>query len=160
MNITKSLLFAISIVVLGLVFFSQVMTKVDALLGFKNFQSIATLVLGGNALLIGAILRLWAAFLFYSQGIKVIAVHAQDKLVTAGPYKFSRNPLYLGIICIAFGSAIIFGSISGFALSVVIFIGWNLWVRLCEEKQLEQKFGAEYARYKQRVPRWFRVYPF
>jgi protein-S-isoprenylcysteine O-methyltransferase Ste14 len=42
------------------------------------------------------LLRTWAAFHFYVRGMDVIVLHAQKHLITTGPYRFSRNPLYLG----------------------------------------------------------------
>lgn len=54
----------------------------------------------------------------------------------------------------SFGAAILFGSISGLILSILIFIGWDLLVRLREEKQLEQHFGEEYLKYKKATRRW------
>jgi Phospholipid methyltransferase len=45
---------------------------------------------------IGFLLRVWATFHFYEQHMKVISLVPQKKLITSGPYRFSRNPLYLG----------------------------------------------------------------
>ncbi|MBI3290345.1 isoprenylcysteine carboxylmethyltransferase family protein [Candidatus Microgenomates bacterium] len=150
----KSLLFAISVVALILLFFSQIIKRVDKIFGFGDFQSSITIIVGIILIATGGILRFWSALLFYRHKIKVISVHSQKKLITAGTYRCSRNPLYLGIIFIFFGAAILFGSISGLILSFLVFIGWDLWVRFREEKQLEEQFKEDYLRYKKVTQRW------
>lgn len=150
----KSLLFAVEVIILALIAFWQITTRVDRIFVFANFQSFITTVVGIILISIGGLLRFWSALLFYRHRIKVVSVYSQGKLITSGPFKFSRNPLYLGIICISFGSAMFFGSISGVIIAILIFIGWDLWVRLREEKQLEQHFGEQYLRYKKLTPRW------
>lgn len=150
----KSLLFAICVVILMLILFSRIITGIDRILRFGDFQSSVTTIVGITLITIGGILRFWSALLFYRHRIKVISVHSQNKLITSGPFKFSRNPLYLGIICISFGATMLFGSISGFVFSILIFLGWDMLVRFREEKQLEQHFGEQYLRYKKIVRRW------
>jgi len=103
------------------------------------------------------ILRIWATYHFYQEGLKVLSLSPQNKLLTTGPYSFSRNPLYLGIVCISFGLSLFLGSISSLFLSIAIFAAWDLWIRKREEKQLEQKFGENFLKYKFKVPRWLKI---
>jgi protein-S-isoprenylcysteine O-methyltransferase Ste14 len=84
----------------------------------------------------------------------VISLAPQKKLITSGPFRFSRNPLYLGgNVFIFLGAALLFGSPTGLFLTAVNILLVNLWIRR-EEKQLEQYFGEEWVRYKNRVRRW------
>ncbi len=74
--------------------------------------------------------------------------------ITGGMYKVSRNPMYLGMVVILLGIAVLFGSISPF-ISIPVFI-WLIqsnFIRL-EEAALEETFGDEYREYKTRVRRW------
>src|SRR5262245_46385440 len=76
-------------------------------------------------------------------------------LMTCGPYKFTRNPMYVAELSLWLGWAIFLGSIGvliGFAiLSIVV----NLVAIPREERTLEGAFGQVYLEYKHRVPRWF-----
>lgn len=76
----------------------------------------------------------------------------QNKLITTGPFKFSRNPIYLGILLILFGQAFFFQSFSVFLL-IPFFFYLNRFV-LVEEKLLSDVFREKYARYKNNTPRW------
>jgi protein-S-isoprenylcysteine O-methyltransferase Ste14 len=75
-------------------------------------------------------------------------------LVIQGPYRYSRNPMMIGVWLVLSGEAIIFGS--------VLLVGWlTIFLSLClllipfwEEPELEKRFEQTYREYKQRVPRW------
>jgi hypothetical protein len=81
------------IVGLGVAFLG---TKLDLLLGVRDFSSAPTTVLGSVLLIVEFLLRVWATFYFYRKRMKVISLSPQRILITSGPYRFSRNPLYLG----------------------------------------------------------------
>ena len=75
-------------------------------------------------------------------------------LVTAGLYRFTRNPMYLGGILIILGIAVILGSLSPFfVLPFLIWAVQRSFVRR-EESALEEIFGEEYRAYKKKVRRW------
>lgn len=79
---------------------------------------------------------------------------AVSNIVTTGPYRFSRNPIYIGMVCFLIGFPLIFKSYWGLILSP-IFIGlMNTLVIQHEEAYLEKKFGETYTSYKSRVRRW------
>ena len=75
-------------------------------------------------------------------------------LVFSGPYRFSRNPMYIGLALFYAGLAIFFQLPWGLVLLPVVVWLITRWVIVPEETYLEQKFGAEYLSYKSRVRRW------
>lgn len=75
-------------------------------------------------------------------------------LVLSGPFRFTRNPLYLGLTAYYAGLMIIFELTWGLLLLPIVIWLITAWVIVPEEKYLEQKFGTEYLNYKSRVRRW------
>jgi protein-S-isoprenylcysteine O-methyltransferase Ste14 len=105
-------------------------------------------------IIIGFLLRVWATFLFYEQRMKVISLVPQKRLITTGPYRFSRNPLYLGGNGFIFaGAALFLGSPGGLILTAAAVVAAEVMIRR-EEKQLEHDFGEEWLRYRRQVRRW------
>ncbi len=80
--------------------------------------------------------------------------HTPSTLVTSGPYRYTRNPIYFGVVLILFGLAIMTASLTVLisALGVFLFF-WRALV-IWEEKKLEETFGEEYLEFKRRVRRW------
>jgi len=76
------------------------------------------------------------------------------KLVTSGPYRYTRNPMYLGLLIILLGIAILFGSVGAMLSPIAFFIIFNFIFIPIEEKLVESAFGEEYLDYKKRVRRW------
>jgi protein-S-isoprenylcysteine O-methyltransferase Ste14 len=77
-----------------------------------------------------------------------------SEIVTSGVYAFSRNPIYLGFVCLLIGFPFIFGSYWGLIISPLFIIFMNALVIQHEEAYLEKKFGETYTSYKSRVRRW------
>ena len=77
-----------------------------------------------------------------------------SEIVTGGVYGFSRNPIYLGFVCLLVGFSFIFRSYWGLILSPLFIILMNALVIQREEVYLEKKFGDVYTSYKSRVRRW------
>jgi protein-S-isoprenylcysteine O-methyltransferase Ste14 len=78
----------------------------------------------------------------------------KGNLIVQGPFRFSRNPEYLGFISLLISGLIISGSIYVFYVNF-IGITWFLLAPLTEEKWLYEQFGESYARYTNKVPRFF-----
>ena len=76
------------------------------------------------------------------------------EIVTSGPYRFSRNPIYLGFVCLLIGFPFIFRSYWGLILSPVLMVSLYQLVVKHEETYLEKKFGDMYTSYTSRVRRW------
>jgi protein-S-isoprenylcysteine O-methyltransferase Ste14 len=75
-------------------------------------------------------------------------------IVTSGPYRFSRNPIYLGFVCTLIGLPLALGNYWGVALSPLLMVLLYRLVIKHEEAYLEKKFGDEYTSYRSRVRRW------
>ncbi len=75
-------------------------------------------------------------------------------IVTNGPYGFSRNPIYLGLVCLLIGFSFVFRTYWGLILSPLFIVLMNMLVIQHEEAYLEKKFGEVYTGYKSRVRRW------
>src|SRR5215467_13969670 len=94
-NILKSILHNIGVVVVGLGI-AYLGTKVDSLLGLSPFASSFVTPTALLLLALGFLIRVWATVYFYANKMRVIWLEPQQTLITSGPYRFSRNPLYLG----------------------------------------------------------------
>jgi protein-S-isoprenylcysteine O-methyltransferase Ste14 len=79
--------------------------------------------------------------------------HAPDRVVDTGPYRFTRNPMYLGHLIFMLGLAVTFWSWFALLLLAIRAIWFHGRV-LKDEQRLAAKFGADYAAYCQRVNRW------
>ena len=75
-------------------------------------------------------------------------------LVKQGPYRYSRNPIYLGFLLLMIGLPLTFGFYWGAILSPVLVDAYNRLIIEREEAYLERKFGQEYIEYKSKVRRW------
>jgi len=75
-------------------------------------------------------------------------------IVTSGPYRFSRNPIYFGFLCTLVGLPLALGNYWGAVLSPVFVVSMFQLVIKHEETYLEEKFNEEYTSYKSRVRRW------
>jgi protein-S-isoprenylcysteine O-methyltransferase Ste14 len=75
-------------------------------------------------------------------------------LIYSGPYRFTRNPMYIGLTLMFAGLSIVFRLSWGLVLLPVVVWLITAWVIVPEENYLAAKFGAAYADYKSRVHRW------
>jgi protein-S-isoprenylcysteine O-methyltransferase Ste14 len=99
------------------------------------------------AFLGGALLRLWATLW--------IAGRKKQTLVDDGPYRATRNPLYLGTFAMGIGLTLFLKSLV-FAAGLGIVVALYLWfVVPAEERYMRSRFAADYDNYCGRVPRWF-----
>jgi protein-S-isoprenylcysteine O-methyltransferase Ste14 len=152
-NLFKSALHNVGVVLVGLGV-ASVGAYLDALLGVRRFHSLVALFAAVPLLLAGFLLRVWATLLFYERWMRVISLKPQKALITSGPYRFSRNPLYLGgNVFIFFGAALLVGSPSAVVITALHLPLVDLLIRR-EERQLEKDFGEDWARYKNQVRRW------
>jgi protein-S-isoprenylcysteine O-methyltransferase Ste14 len=112
-------------------------------------------VLGLLPLAAGMAVYLWCAWEFSVAGRGTPAPYDPPRmLVTGGLYAFVRNPIYVAIVSIIFGEALLFGSIAVFGYGVLLLALLHLRLLLYEEPRLRRKFGASYDDYYHSVPRW------
>ena len=91
---------------------------------------------------------------FHRVGTTVNPFKASSCLVTEGLYRFSRNPMYLGMALVLFGIAFLLGSLVSFGV-FFLFTGWlQLGFIRREEQMLSTQFGQDWLEYKARVRRW------
>jgi protein-S-isoprenylcysteine O-methyltransferase Ste14 len=93
-------------------------------------------------------------FSFKSRGTPVRPGAEPTQLVLSGPYRITRNPMYLGLLLISIGCFFAMESL-WFVVPPVIFF-WIINFRLIpfEEQLMKEHFGAEYEAYRHRVRRW------
>jgi len=112
-------------------------------------------LVGFLPLLLGVGLYLWCAgeFTFVGKGTPA-PIDAPKYLVTQGPYQWVRNPMYLAVLSIVIGEAILFRSylLVGYALLVWAVV--HMFVVFVEEPSLRHQFGESYETYLRTVPRW------
>ena len=76
-----------------------------------------------------------------------------DRIVASGPYRYTRNPMYLGHLIFMLGLVVTFRSWFAFVLLIARAVWFHCRV-LQDEKRLEARFGGEYEAYRQQVKRW------
>ncbi len=74
-----------------------------------------------------------------------------QRLLTSGPYAYCRNPMAFGTDLFYLGFAIWLGSVSAVVLSLIYPVGILIYIKVIEEKELENRFGLEYLEYKRRT---------
>ena len=113
------------------------------------------LVATGTLLVVaGAVTMLAAARLFRRLGTNIPPSRPTTLIATTGPYRWTRNPMYLGMALVYAGLAIGFDGPIAFALLPLVLIAIQTQVIAREERYLEAKFGDDYRRYKAEVRRW------
>jgi protein-S-isoprenylcysteine O-methyltransferase Ste14 len=112
-------------------------------------------MLGGVMLAGGIVLGpIWGIWTLRAAGTTIRPDKPSTKLVTDGPYRFSRNPLYLALTITYAGIALIANSIWTLLLLVPVTLIMSRFVIRREEDYLGRTFGEEYERYKANVRRW------
>ena len=102
----------------------------------------------------GVVLNMWGSRLFDRTGTTIKPFESSSSLVVQGPYRVSRNPMYLGMVAFLLGAGVLAGSITPFLVVVgFAYLIDRRFIRT-EEAMLEQKFGSQYASYRARVRRW------
>ena len=82
-----------------------------------------------------------------------------QKFVPNGPYRYVRNPMYLGALCAMAGGGLVLQSVSILLLALSLWIGVNGFLLIYEEPSLQARFGESYSEYRRRVNRWIPKLP-
>jgi protein-S-isoprenylcysteine O-methyltransferase Ste14 len=114
---------------------------------------VVSLVIGIPLLAIGVGLWGWAILSMVRGGENPAPHTSTAQLVTGGPFRFSRNPIYTGGTTAMLGLAVLLDTATGIAVAVVLGLLAN-YIAVAEERYLEVKFGDAYRDYRSRVRRW------
>ena len=111
----------------------------------------------------------WAGILFIAAGLllamrcRALFLHHRTTmspyespavLITGGPFRFSRNPAYLSMMMVLFGSAVLMGTVLPFVFTALFIAVIEVLFIPYEERRLAESFGDEYREYRDRVRRW------
>jgi protein-S-isoprenylcysteine O-methyltransferase Ste14 len=102
----------------------------------------------------GFIIMMWAWLLFKKQDLAVCPLARTTHIAMGGPYRFTRNPMYLGFVLMVSGLALYIGTLSFYLSSLIYFAVLNFVFCPYEESKLVKAFGDEYIRCRDGVRRW------
>jgi protein-S-isoprenylcysteine O-methyltransferase Ste14 len=111
-------------------------------------------ILGAIFLLAGLALNIGGFVTQKRAGTDPIPFHPSTRIVTRGPYRFSRNPMYIGFAFGTLGIAVLVDSAWMLLAVPIALVLIDRLIITREERYLEGKFGEEYLSYKRRVRRW------
>jgi protein-S-isoprenylcysteine O-methyltransferase Ste14 len=111
--------------------------------------------LGWALAVAGGLLVFWCVATFATRGRGTPAPFDPPReFVAAGPYRYVRNPMYLGASGVILGAGLVLRSPAIAGLSVLFLLVFHLFVLLYEEPALQRRFGDPYRRYRSSVRRW------
>ena len=125
--------------------------------GAGNPHALAGPPLAAGLLVIvaGFALALWCWGVFGAIGRGTPAPFDPPRhLVVRGPYRYVRNPMYIGGVMMVLGQAMIFASVPLVEYAIAVWFIAHLLIVLYEEPALKRSFGDEYSEYRSRVRRW------
>lgn len=103
---------------------------------------------------IGGILNIWPDQIFKKNKTTVKPNEKPSIFIQTGPFKISRNPMYLGMALILLGAGFILGSITSFVGVLLFIAAMEIFFIPKEEKNLQEQFGEKFETYKKKVRRW------
>lgn len=109
---------------------------------------------GALFLAVGAAIAVWGQVLFRQAHTTTVPGETSSKLITSGPYRLSRNPMYVGLVLAYLGEAGVLQQVWPVILLPLIVAYLNWVVIPVEEARLRDAFGAAYDRYRASVRRW------
>lgn len=111
-------------------------------------------LVGAVLMVLGLAMTITGARSFHRVDTPVRPFEPSTKLVTSGPFRLSRNPMYLGMVVALVGTAVLLGTLTPWLVPPVFAVVIHHFFVLPEEKLMEQTFGDEYRAYCARVRRW------
>jgi protein-S-isoprenylcysteine O-methyltransferase Ste14 len=115
---------------------------------------VGSTVIGIVLAIIGLAIGVWALFTMLRAGTSPDPYKPVTALVTGGPYRFSRNPMYVAMVLLYAAAALLFRIIPALILLPVALLLVEFGVIRREERYLEAKFGDRYREYRSHVRRW------
>lgn len=92
--------------------------------------------------------------IFFTRHLRFLIGEEPAKLVQGGMYRLSRNPMYIGVLLVVFGQAILFGSVRLTEYGLAVALCFHLVVVFLEEPHLRRERGPSYDEYCRQVRRW------
>lgn len=106
-------------------------------------------------LALGGAIYAWCLWDFAAFGRGTPApIDAPKKLVVRGLYRYTRNPMYVGVLTVILGWAVLFRAAALVIYALIVGTCFHLFVVLYEEPHLQKEFGTEFDAYRARVGRW------
>ncbi len=110
--------------------------------------------LGGILLAAGLTINGWGVYTLSRSETAIHPNHPASRMVTSGPFRFSRNPLYIGLNVFFLGLVVLIDSLWGLLLWLPVLAVMHYGVILREEQHLQAKFGEAFNEYRERVRRY------
>jgi protein-S-isoprenylcysteine O-methyltransferase Ste14 len=111
-------------------------------------------IFGSTVILLGVVSIVYLLGIFKKEETAILPDGDPEVLLTQGPYKYSRNPIYISMTIILIGSAMLYNSLSVFIIPILFMIMVKkIWIDY-EELKLKKIFGQEYLNYQKKVGRW------
>lgn len=158
---------------LGFILFIGVVPYLQYRLSIKEFTSFNDSLFGSDLLRIafsipvflsGILFAIWSNLFLAEKGeggpfdlFNTSISPRSKKLVVIGPYRYSRNPMVFGAVCLYTGVGIYLNSISSLLIAAGFLIFMVVYIKLFEEKRLLKDFGNDYLDYKKKVPMIFPI---
>lgn len=113
-----------------------------------------SVVIGAGLFALGTVIAGWGLTLFHGASTTTVPGQASRLLVTRGPYRLTRNPMYVGLTLAYLGEAALLRQIWPLAVLPLVLAYLQWMVIPLEETKLLETFGEEYETYRGRVRRW------
>jgi protein-S-isoprenylcysteine O-methyltransferase Ste14 len=113
-----------------------------------------TLTAGWVCVALGLAFMLWGAATFFRHRTAILPMRPAARLVTVGPYRYSRNPMYVGLTAAYVGLILLANILWPFVLLPLVLLALTYAVIQREERYLSGAFDSEYRAYSARVRRW------
>lgn len=119
------------------------------------WETILRMPLVGFVLVIcGFCFMMWARIYFTSRQTTLFVGQRSSQLVCASPFRFSRNPMYMGVLVSLIGLAVWVGTLPLYLAVPIAFVCFNFFHIPWEERMLRESFGERYLTYSNAVCRW------
>jgi len=130
---------------------------VDSLIGLTSiFPKPLNIILPLPIFSLALFLIGWSVQNFLKAKGTPVPFNPPSKLVTTGPYAYTRNPMLTGVFFLLFGFGILFGSVFLLFVFTPLFIFINVWeLKAIEEPELVKRLGENYIEYRKRTPMFF-----
>lgn len=131
-----------------------VATSLHLLLPVSWSVNYSAAYLSGAMVSAGFAIMMLAWWQFRVRKVAICPTAKTDHLIMDGVYRFTRNPMYLGMLLMLAGVAFFFGTLPFIAAAAVYFVIIDRWFCRFEEEKLIAAFGHDYEKYRSRVRRW------